>query len=90
LHGSWNHQHDLDDAGFADMLLDILRGTEYTLVVIALVVLWVVPDPIGKMTEICDLSDENDLSNNELRSVPVVLPRGLLRSLMLNCRLTTP
>jgi hypothetical protein len=41
--------NDLDDAGFIDMLIEVLK---YTLIPFVLVALWLIPDPIGKIVEV--------------------------------------
>jgi hypothetical protein len=46
MHGRGNYEHDLDEAGVANLSLG------YALFVIGLVAFWPIPDPIGKIAEI--------------------------------------
>jgi len=56
LYGGWNHDLDLDYAGFADMFLEVLKGLAIVfggiVMVIFGVILWVSPNPIATIARI--------------------------------------
>ena len=42
----------MDAAEVGDMLLEFIKGLGWALAIMAMVALWVVPDPLGKIVEI--------------------------------------